>query len=210
MVFIRRSLLLGRLPFRHASPPLSCHRHFLPLSTHGYWARLSSFLPFCPYPYRFTNNGFFLPSTLLLVPFIAPLMSSFLSSAPVSPFSSQEEERRSFFNLLCFAMLCFVHFCIHDVYIALPKCTKTASAQQLYGWANHLCRQKRRKTTQPTTPFSFQHRIFPPKPSMAKCGQLARKVQAVTKLKAGSWRAKCRQSAEYLSPHPCTSSKSFH
>lgn len=102
------------------------------------------------------------------------------------------------FFLICFAMLCFVHFCIHDVYIALPKCSETASAQQLYGWANHLCRQKRRKTTQPTTPFSFQHRIFPPKPSMAKCGQLAHKVQAVTKLKVGSWRARCSQSTEYL------------
>lgn len=38
--------------------------------------------------------------------FIAPLISSFLSSAPAPPFSSQEEERRSFF-LICFAMLCF-------------------------------------------------------------------------------------------------------
>lgn len=58
-------------------------------------------------------------SAYFLLPILRPSSSVFLARGGKEEF---------FFNLLCYAMLCFVHFCIHDVYIALPKCTQTATA----------------------------------------------------------------------------------
>lgn len=60
-------------------------------------------------------------SAYFLLPILRPILRP---SSSVFLVRGGKEE----FFLICYAMLCFVRFCIHDVYIALPKCTQTATA----------------------------------------------------------------------------------